>query len=299
MARVKWRVGKFDHVAEAFQRAHELRRNIADPSGLARSYFDLGVLYRDGLSHAIHAVAHFDKSIEFARHSSDIALETRARIELGLSWTRLGDFARAGSVLDEAEAQAAEAALSVRLLVARAEMLRDSGSPDAAGAAEHALAMASDLQQPDLEWDAHLARAVVQQASGEWQAALGPIERMQQLERSGGLHAYCAIRSSSLLARSHLRTGQLEAALVTSTRAAQALHGHGSSGVPVPQAILWTHFEVLCAANDPSAFHTLRQAREVMLAQANTISDGALRARFLRDVPINRCVGDDWTRQHA
>ena len=256
------------------------------------------MLYRDGLSHAIHAVAHFDRSIEFARHSSDAALETRARIELGRSWTRLGDFAGAGSVLDEAEAQAAEATLSVRWLIAQAEMLRDSGSPGAAHAAERALARVGDLEQPDLEWDAHLARAAAQQANGEWQAALEPLERMQKLEHSGGVHAYCAIWSSALLARSHLHTRQIEAALVTSTRAAQALHGHGSSGVPVPQAILWTHFAVLSAAHDPSAAHFLRQAREAMLAQANTIGDGALRARFLREVPVNRCVGEDWTRQH-
>jgi hypothetical protein len=36
-----------------------------------------------------------------------------------------------------------------------------------------------------------------------------------------------------------------------------------------------------------------------MLTQANTINDGALRARFLRDVAINRAIGDDWANRHA
>ena len=299
LAHVTWRTGTFDHVAEAFQRAHELRLRAADPAGLARSYFDLGLLYRDGMSHAIHAVAHFDKSIEFARHSGDAELEARALIELGLSWTRLGDYAQARTVLDEAQPKAADAAVSAQLLITQAEMLRETQSSEAAQAAERAVVMTTDLRQPDLEWGALCTQVRVAHAYSEWQAVLEPIDRMQQLERAASLHAYCAIWSNSLLARSQLHTDQLDLAMATSTRAAQALQSHGSPGVPVPQAILWAHFEVLSAANDPSAFHYLRQARETMLTQANTISDSALRARFLRDVTANRSIGDDWTRRHT
>jgi len=299
LARANWRVGRFDTVAEAFQRAHELRRRASDPIGLARSYFDLGLLYRDGLSQAVHAVAHFEKSIEYARHSADGELEAHALIELSISWTRLGDHARATTALDQAQAQTADALASVRLFIARADTLRETGSPDAAEAAERAVILSSERAQPDLEWSALLARAAVHQARGEWQAALAPIERMQQLERTGGLHAYGAIWSHSLLAHSQLHTGQSDRAMAASLHASNALQNHGSTGVPIPQTILWTHFKVLNAVNDPSAFHYLRQARETMLTQANTINDGALRARFLRDVAINRAIGDDWANRHA
>lgn len=298
LARVNWRVGRFETVAEAFQRAHELRRRAADASGLARSYFDLGVLYRDGLSQPIHAVSHFEKSIEFARHAADPTLETQGLIELGASWTRLGDTVRARAALDQAQPHAADTA-EARLLVARAEILRETGSADAASAADGALAMTTRLNQPDLEWTALSVRVQIGQARGEWDSTLAPIEQMQQIERAGGLHAYCTIGSGALLARSQLHTGQTDLASATSTRAAQALQSHGLPGVPIPQAILWAHFEVLSALNDPAAFHYLRQARETMLAQANTISDSALRAHFLRDVSINRTIGDDWTKRHA
>jgi tetratricopeptide (TPR) repeat protein len=298
LARVNWRAGRFDTVAESLQRAHELRRRVAEPSGLARSFFDLGLLYRDGLSQPVHAVAHFEKTIEFARPSGEMELETRCLIELGASWTRLGDYAQAKAVLDQAQAQAASIVLNTRLFIAQAERLRETGSADAGAAAERAQALASDLKRLDLEWGALLMRVTIGHAWEEWAAVVGLLDRMQEIERAGGLHAYCSIWSISLLARSQLYNDQHDLAVATSTRALDLLQNHGLAGVPTPQGILWQHFEVLSAAKDPSAFHYLRQARETMLTQANTINDGALRAHFLRDVSINRLIGDDWTRRH-
>ena len=302
LAYLNWRAGRLDTVADAFQRAHELRRHVADPAGLARSYFDLGLLYRDGLSHPFHAVNHFEKSIELARQAGDIGLETRGWIELGVSRTRLGDYPHAQAVLEQAQHRQPDAGSSeglAWLLVAQADLLRETGSPDAHTVIERAIGQAIELDLADLEWSALLGRARVEQAAGAWEAARAPIDRMQALEHDGGLFAYCAIWSSALLARTCAHTGQPDLAATVSAGAVNALQAHGFTGVPAPQAILWAHFEALNAKNDPSAFHFLRQARELMLAQANTIGDGGLRARFLRDVSINRAIGDDWARQHA
>ena len=302
LAHMNWRAGQFESVANAFQRAHELRRHMGEPAGLARSYFDLGLLYRDGLSQPFHAVSHFEKSLEFARLTGEAELETRGLIGMGVSWTRLGDAVRARAVLEQAQRKAAEinsAEQSAWLLIAQADALRESGSPSASRVSDRAVAAATELQLPDLEWSALAGHVLIGQAVGAWNHTRAALDRMQELERAGlKLHAYCAIWSNSLMARMQLHTGQPNPASETSTRAIEALQAHGLYGVPVPQAILWTHFETLSNTQDPSAMHYLRQAREAMLAQANTIGDGGLRAHFLRDVAINRAIGDDWARIH-
>ncbi|HLF28332.1 MAG TPA: tetratricopeptide repeat protein [Anaerolineae bacterium] len=302
LAHVNWRGGRFETVADALQRAHELRRHAAEPAGLARSYFDLGLLYRDGLSHPFHAANHFEKSLELARHTADASLETRCLIELGIGWTRLGDYARAREALEQAGQKAAEIESvehQARCLSAQADLLRETRSTEARSIVDQAVAQSTALGLPDLEWQARRSQALFEQAAEAWADAYPPLERMQALERSGGLSAYYPIWSDALLARTYLHTGKPDWAIKTSTQAATALQSHGFAGVPMPQAILWMHFEVLSSASDPAAFHYLRQARELMLAQANTISDGSLRARFLRDVSINRVIGDDWTKQHS
>ncbi len=302
LAHMNWRAGRFEVVADALQRAHELRRHIAEPAGLAQSYYDLGLLYRDGLSHPFHAVSHFEKSIELARQAAEAELETRGLVGLGTSWARLGDYAQARSVLEQAHQKAAaigSAEPQAWLLVAQADVLRETGSAEARPVADRAVAKAIEVDVPDLEWNALLGRARISQTTGAWNDARTSIERMQALERGGGLHAYCAIWSNALLARTYLHAGQPELAAGVSNRAIDTLQSHGFAGVPTPQAILWSHFEVLSSQDDPSAFHFLRQARELMLMQANTIGDGSLRARFLRDVSVNRAIGDDWIRRHT
>jgi len=302
LAHMDWRAGRFGAVADTLQRAHELRRHVAEPASLARSYFDLGLLYRDGLSHPFHAVSHFEKSIELARHSSDIELETRGLIGLGASWSRLGDYAQANQALEAARQKATEIGSSEQqawVLVAQADVLRETDLPEARSTAERAVAMTIEVDVPDLEWNALLARARIAQAGSTWHDARSSLERMQALEREGGLHVYCAVWSNALTARTHLHTGQPELAEAASEQAITRLQSLGFTGVPTPQFILWAHYEVLSRSDAQSAFHFLRQARELMLSQANTINDGGLRARFLRDVAMNRAIGDDWTRRHT
>lgn len=302
LAAMDWRAGRFDTVADALQRAHELRRHLSEPAGLAHSYFDLGGLYRDGLSHPFHAISHFEKSTELAGQAGDGALAARGLIGLGVSWTRLGDYGKAATILSQAEQQAVEiksAALQAWQLVARVDVLRETHAAEARPLSERALAMAIEVDEADLEWQALFARARVSQAESTWNDARASIDRMQTLERAGGLHAYYAIVSNTLLARTHLHTGHLPEAAAASDQAATALQAHGFSGVPTPQLTLWVHYEVLAGSDAQSAFHFLRQARELMLSQANTINDGGLRARFLRDVAVNRWISDDWTRRHT
>lgn len=302
LARSNWRGGKFDNVANALQRAHELRRGIGDPAGLARSYFDLGVLYLDGLSQPYHAANHFEKSMEFARLPGDAELEARALIAIGASRTRLGDYTHARAALDEARRKIADTSSAdqpVRLAIAQADLLREIASADAPGAASQAVALAAERPHASLQWRALVSRALTEQAIDHWAQAESALQQAQALGQADQLHAYCAIWVDALLARSHLHLDRRELAGETSARAVTVLEKHGAGGVPVPQTILWIHFEVLNQAKDPTAIHFLRQARETMLAQANTIGDGGIRARFLRDVIINRAIGDDWAKAHA
>lgn len=302
LAHASWRAGKFDGVANALQRAHELRRHLGEPGGLARSYFDLGLLYRDGLSQPYHAVNHFEKSLEFARLIGDAELETRGLIGTGASWTRLGEVVRARAALDVAQNRIGEnraTEQAIWLVVAQADLLRESQSPDAIASGERAVRLAAEKGEPDVEWNALAGLVRIAQATGNWLPTLASIQHMQALEQSGGTHAYCTIWSDALLARSHLHLGQTDLARAAAARASGALEAHGPAGVPAPQLILWTQFEVLDRAREPSAVHYLRQAREAMLTQANTIGDGALRAHFLRDVAVNRAIGDDWARVHT
>ena len=301
LAHLNWRTGRFETVADTFQRAHELRRRAGEPAGLARSYFDLGLLYRDGLSHPFHAVGHFEKAIELARHSGDGDLETQGRIGLGMSWARLGDYAQARTVFEQARHKADEirsAEQAAWVIVAQADVLRETEPSDACSTVEQALAPALEVDAPDLRWHALLEHARISQAAGAWSDAHTSLERMQALERSGQMYAYCAMWSHALLARSYLHTDRRDQAAAASEQAVTLLQSHGFAGVPMPQMILWAHYEVLADSDAQSALHFLRQARELMLSQANTIGDGALRARFLRDVAINRAIGDDWARRH-
>jgi len=302
LARLDWRAGRFETVADAFQRAHELRRRAGEPGGLARSYVDLGTLYRDGMSQPFHAVSHFEKAIELARLSGHADLETQGLIGLGVSWTRLGDYAKARAVFEQARHKAGEVQSGEQaawVAVAQANVLHETEASGARATIEPALASALDMDAPDLQWHALLGYAHISQAAGDWPGAHKWIERMQQLERGGRLYAYCAMWSYALSARSYLHTGRGEPAAAASEQAATLLQAHGFAGVPIPQMILWARYEVLADSDAQSAFHFLRQARELMLSQANTIGDGALRARFLRDVAINRAISDDWTRRHT
>ena len=302
LARLNWRAGHFEAVADGFQRAHELRRRAGEPAGLARSYCDLGLLYRDGMSHPSHAVRHFEKAIEFARHSDDANLEAEGLIGLGVSWTRLGDYVKAHAVFEQARHKADEshsAEQAAWVIVAQADVLRETKPSDARSAVEQALAPALEVDAPDLQWHALLEHARVTQAAGAWIDACTSLERMQALERSGHVYAYCAMWSHALLARSYLHTGRRDQAAAASEQAVALLQAHGFAGVPMPQMIPWAHFEVLADSDAQSAFHFLRQARELMLSQANTIEAGDLRARFLRDVAINRAIGNDWAKRHT
>jgi tetratricopeptide (TPR) repeat protein len=302
LAHLNWRAGRFETVADAFQRAHELRRRAGEPAGMARSYFDLGLLYRDGLSRPFHAVGHFEKAIELARHSGDADLETLGLVGLGISWTRLGDYAQARTVFEQARQKADEIRSAEQVawvIVAQASALRETGSFDARSTVGQALAPALEVDAPDLRWHALLEHARISQAAGAWSDAQLWLERMQALERSGQVYAYCAMWSYALLARSYLHTGRRDQAAASSEQAVTLLQSQGFTGVPMPQMILWVHYEVMAYSDAQSAVHFLRQARELMLSQANTIGDGALRAHFLRDVAINRAIGDDWARRHS
>ncbi|HEY4691136.1 MAG TPA: zinc-ribbon domain-containing protein [Anaerolineae bacterium] len=302
LAHMSWRAGRMDTVADAFQRAHELRRHVAEPAGLARSYFDLGLLYRDAMSHPFYAISHFEKSQELARQAGDTEIEARGLIAVAVCWTRLGDYTTAKAVLNQAQQKVTAIESAVQqawLIVAQADVERETGSAQARATIERAVALAIDADLPELEWHALMGRARVDHALDTWDTAREPLDRMQALERDNGLHAYCAIWTQALLARTLLHAGQPKQAADVSQQAMNALQTHGFTGVPTPQTILWTHYEVLNHAKDQAAFHFLRQARELMLAQANTIGDGALRANFLRDVSINRAIGDDWSKRHS
>lgn len=301
LAYVDWRDGYFEPVAAAIQRAHELRRHVADPSALAQSYFNLGILYRDGLSQAFHAVNHFEKALEYAHDSAEAKVETTSLIELGVSWARLGDYTRARNALEQAQRRidaSGSPAHKATLLIAQADVMRETALDEAHRAADQAVNISSGLDRPDLKWNALRASATISQDYQEWDVAQITIKHMRKFEQTNSLYAYCSIWTSALLARNHLYSDQHQAALETSTRAVDGLLAHGHHGVPLPQTILWTHYQILDAGNDETALHFLRQAREALLSQANAISDGALRANFLRDVSVNRSIGDQWTRIH-
>jgi tetratricopeptide (TPR) repeat protein len=63
-----------------------------------------------------------------------------------------------------------------------------------------------------------------------------------------------------------------------------------SEGVNVEevQQVCLNHYKVLAACNEPGADVYLRQAHEIVLNQANQISDGALRKIFLENVRSNQ-----------
>jgi len=187
----------------------------------------------------------------------------------------------------------------VWLTVALADVARETRAAEAPDLAARAVALAAEQRFPDLEWCALTSQTQIAQAMHHWHDTPALLRRMAEIESSGVLHAYCAIWRNTLLARAQLHLDDADAARDASARAVSALEKHGLAGVPVPQAILWTRFEVASRSRDPSAIHYLRQAREAMLSQANTIGDSGLRSHFLRDVTIHRAIGDDWAKVHA
>jgi predicted ATPase len=96
------------------------------------------------------------------------------------------------------------------------------------------------------------------------------------------------IADSSFLSRARLGLGCLDEALEASNRAMALLAEQAN--VEEPQQLLFNHFRVLSAVQDPSAPDYLQQAYDAMMRLADAITEPEKRQRFLSNVPVNQAI---------
>ncbi len=126
---------------------------------------------------------------------------------------------------------------------------------------------------------------LVKLAQGQFEPAARHFHEALELRRALQLQLEI-ISDLSFLAVAQAGQGQLEKALETAREALALLESHPHHS-ELPQLYL-NHYRVLAANDDPMAETYLQQAADALQAQAQRISDPALRKQFLAQVRVGR-----------
>jgi predicted ATPase/class 3 adenylate cyclase len=260
----------------------------------------LGVIA--GMQHdEVGALRCDQQSLDAYRAAGDRRNEAIARGNIGAGWLGLGDLPQARRELEETlrlMRAHGERALEVSPLCALATLALWQGHE--AQALVHARAAADT--------------AVAVQARDQEIAALCRIgEAELALGRNGvAAEAFSSARAIATalgspyrhdaaagLARVALADGETAAALQAIEELLQldAQAGAGDDvleGVEFPRSVEWTCHRVLARARDRRSAQWLARAHRALEAQAATIDDAALRAKFLRDIPVHREIAAAW-----
>ncbi len=152
-----------------------LREALGDSSGIAITRINLGQLERNR-GHFAEAITHLTVAAEKARHAELNPLLAQSLSNLGHALSLAGQRGQALSVLDEAETLCQNYGLKnvlCEVLWKRADCLLETDDLAAAErVAEAALALANDLDSPDLRADAQRILARIARHQGQNESAL-------------------------------------------------------------------------------------------------------------------------------
>jgi tetratricopeptide (TPR) repeat protein len=250
--------------------------------------------------------------LELERQSTQIDRETGHRINeaigllnLGAGWLKLGDLAQAQRDLDAALQMArahGDKTIEGATLGGLSTLALRHGEP--------ALALALARQSLDIAVAAQARDEAVIAALrlGEAELSLGrPGEARQAYAqaRAGALEIEDPRRhdASAGLAQVALAAGN-DAALQDALRALQPVldavaGGDQLEGTDDARQIELTCHQALSRASDPGANAWLARAHGALMAQADEITDPAVRQGFLRNIPCHRDIVAAWVEPEA
>jgi hypothetical protein len=108
---------------------------------------------------------------------------------------------------------------------------------------------------------------------------------------------YPGLEASAGLARVALVEGDATAARAALQPVLEQVEGGGTlDGTGYPRLIEWTCHQVLARAGDPRAGAWLERAHRALTAQAEAITDAALRRGFLTNIPHHREIVAAWEK---
>ncbi len=228
-----------------------------------------------------------EEGLRLTRQNGDRLIECAILCNLSLLALRQRDDARAlalaRSALDTAVALQArdwEAIASFRLGDAEAALGR-------LAPAAKAYAKARDVAQEigfGVRFDASAGLAGLALAQGDLDSAMREVNLLLSHAGAG--------------AQANEAEGPAAAAEPGLTDAAEAAAGN-FDGAEQPRLIELTVHRMLAAAGDPCAAAWLQRAHRALMAQADAISDAALRQMFLTNIPHHREIVALWARKQA
>jgi class 3 adenylate cyclase/tetratricopeptide (TPR) repeat protein len=237
------------------------------------------------------------QSLQTHRSLGDKINEGIGTLNMGVAWSSMGDLAQARSHI--------EAAL---------QLVRANGDRASEGSALAALANVAMWQGDETR-----ALALARQALDRTRAAkardrealaglqLGHAE-LALGRREAARQAYAQARACALAiddpAHFDASAGLAQVALAEAEHAAalaalrpvldHVAAGGTLDGADEPRLIEWTCYQALACAGDPRAFGWLSRAHAALMAQADDISNPALRQGFLQNIPHHRQITAAW-----
>ncbi len=256
------------------------------------------------------------ESLSLWRQVGDRRQEAIAVFNVGAAWSSLGELAASRRGLDAGLQLArhnGDRALECASLCGLAELALWEGDPAGAAAlARSALDLAVAVQARELEGSAWTILGDAHAALGQWAQAAQAYASTRRVEQEMG----DALRfgSNASLARLALMQGDIAGALqavdVLLTQAWAVSQGTADGqdgtagqadvatanfdGTGWPRRMELTVYRVYTAAADPRAPAWLQRAWRAVLAQADAISDAALRQMFLANIPEHREILALW-----
>jgi class 3 adenylate cyclase/tetratricopeptide (TPR) repeat protein len=242
------------------------------------------------------------QSLLIFRETGQRVNEAIALMNLGGSWLILGQLPKARQHLDAAlqllrangDRTMEGAALAMQSTLAhwRGE------ETQALALARQALEIAVAAQAREEEVSAGMALGAAELALGRTAGARQSFTQAHRLALS--LDDLLRHDASAGLARVALREADTVAALAALQPVFDVVAaGGGLKGVQQPRLIEWTCHQALSRAGDPSAVDWLARAHTSLMAQADAISDSALREGFLQNIPHHRAIEAEWARHMA
>ena len=231
------------------------------------------------------------QSVRLNREIGDRRAEAVALSNLGVAWLELGD-------LEQAQRYAHEALPLLRAngdrviegsalcTLSEAALLRGDAAA-ALGFARSAIEILVASHARDREVDALLKRGQAELALGRTGEARATFARMRELARE--IDSAWQHDATAGLAQVALAEGDTATALREIEAIAALVSGGGSLvGTVKPRLIELTCHRALARAGDARAGAWLARAHEGLEAQAATIPEPSLRARFLDGIPYHR-----------
>jgi len=220
---------------------------------------------------------------------------------LGSTWLELGDLDRARATLGQAlklHRAVGDRALEPIALANLSQLaLWEGDVPLARRHAEAALQQAQAVQAVELQAMAHWSLGHVDLKAGRLDAARAAFTQTLAIARPGG--SPMQHDAAAGLARVALAGGDVVAASACLVDVLAAWDGVSAMAEQLPgtlavHLIEWTCIEALQQAADPRADGLLAVTHAALQARALTLSDPALRASFLAQVPENAALVAAW-----